>query len=142
MVVFLLNGCFAPGPGARHSASLDKARAARPVDGEAAPAPGGHQLVHVQQGLQRRGRPGHLVALLQRAKVVRERVPLHLRRPGALGPRLQAKVAGTPSCSCLFATLSPGSGSERLGTAAVFQLCFACAGDSSPAHITGRCVDG
>jgi hypothetical protein len=67
--------------------------AARPVDDEAALAPDLHQLVHVQQRLQRRGRPGHLVALLRHTKEVPKRVPLHLRRPGALRARLPAELS-------------------------------------------------
>ena len=62
---------------------------AHPVDGDAAQAPRLDHLVHVQQRLQRRRRPRHLVLLLLLAEVVREGVALHLRA------RARASVSDT-----------------------------------------------
>ena len=53
-----------------------------PVDGEVTEAPGLNDLVYVQQCLQRRRRPGHLVQLFEVAEVVREGVPVHLHARG------------------------------------------------------------
>ena len=48
-------------------------------------APEADEVVHVQQGLQRRGAPDHLVLVLEHTEVVSKGVPLGRRRQDNLG---------------------------------------------------------